>query len=143
MKLKALAVIAVGLAVSGCGEQTQEFEERLRPVRIMTVSDANVFRGRTFSGTSKSSLESRLSFKVSGTIIDLPVQIGQRLGAGETIAEMDAAGYVLQQQQAQASLIEALYCGQYAGLGAASVSSGWFFHMLRKLIRLLLIQRPR
>ncbi len=107
MKLKALAVIAVGLAVSGCGEQTQEFEERLRPVRIMTVSDANVFRGRTFSGTSKSSLESRLSFKVSGTIIDLPVQIGQRLGAGDTIAEMDAAGYVLQQQQAQASLIEA------------------------------------
>ncbi len=107
MKLRILIVTAVGLAVGACGEQSQEFEERLRPVRVISVSDDNVFRGRTFSGTSKSSLESRLSFKVAGTIIDLPVQIGQRLAGGDTIAEMDAASYVLQQQQAQAALIEA------------------------------------
>lgn len=107
MKLRILIVTAIGFAVSACGEQAEELEERLRPVRVISVSDDNVFRGRTFSGTSKSSLESRLSFKVTGTVIDLPVQIGQGLAAGETIAELDAASYVLQQQQAQASLIEA------------------------------------
>ncbi|MEM9334604.1 MAG: efflux RND transporter periplasmic adaptor subunit [Pseudomonadota bacterium] len=115
MKLRLLIVMAAGLAVSACGEQTQEFEERLRPVRVISVNDDNVFRGRTFSGTSKSSLESRLSFKVTGTVIDLPVQIGQRLNAGDTIAEMDAASYVLQQQQAQASLIEAQANDRRAG----------------------------
>jgi RND family efflux transporter MFP subunit len=48
-----------------------------------------------------------LSFKVSGTIVSVPVQIGQRLNAGDLIAEIDPAGYVLQAQQAQASLVEA------------------------------------
>jgi RND family efflux transporter MFP subunit len=80
---------------------------RLRPVRYVTVSEDSVFRDRSFSGISKSSRESRLSFKVSGTIINVPVQIGQRLSAGDLIAEIDPASYVLQAQQAQASLVEA------------------------------------
>jgi RND family efflux transporter MFP subunit len=73
----------------------------------MTVTDASVFRDRSFSGTSKSSRESRLSFKVSGTVVNVPVQIGQRLNSGDLIAEIDPASYVLQAQQAQASLVEA------------------------------------
>lgn len=107
LPMMAIVVGLMGLGLSGCSEQTQEFEARLRPVRFMAVSDAKGFRGRTFSGASKSSQESRLSFKVSGTITSLPVQIGQRLGRGDSIAELDAASYVLQKQQAQAALIEA------------------------------------
>ena len=79
----------------------------LRPVRYMTLGDQSQLRDRSFSGTSKSSRESRLSFKVSGTVTNVPVQIGQRLRAGDLIAEIDPASYVLQAQQAQASLIEA------------------------------------
>lgn len=97
----------LGFGLSGCSEQSQAPEARLRPVRFMSVDDVKGSRGRTFSGTSKSSLESRLSFKVSGTVTSLPVQIGQRLAAGDSIAELDAAGYVLQRQQAQATLVEA------------------------------------
>jgi len=97
------AVILLG----GCGPSDEAFEERLRPVRYVTVSDASAFRDRSFSGTSKSSRESRLSFKVTGTIVNMPVQIGQRLERGDLIAEIDPASYVLQAQQAQASLVEA------------------------------------
>ncbi len=109
MRKEALTVttVACALILTACSEQTMETEERLRPVRYVEVDDRNVFRDRSFSGASKSSLESRLSFKVSGTVIELPVQIGQRLQAGELIAALDPASYVLQQQQAQASLIEA------------------------------------
>ena len=39
--------------------------------------------------------------------MNVPVQIGQRLNAGDLIAEIDSASYVLQVQQAQASLVEA------------------------------------
>ncbi len=102
-----IPLLAAGLLLAACGGSDSPLEERLRPVRYMTVSDAGVFRDRSFSGTSKSVLESRLSFKVQGTVTDLPVQIGQRLSAGDTIARLDAAGYVLQEQQAQASLVEA------------------------------------
>ncbi len=106
-RLNKLIFIAGLLALGACGEADAPLEERLRPVRYITVSDDSVFRDRSFSGTSKSSRESRLSFKVSGTITQLPVQIGQRLNAGDLIAEIDSASYVLQVQQAQASLVEA------------------------------------
>ena len=103
------------LAIGACGGADAPIEERLRPVRYITVSDDSVFRDRSFSGTSKSSRESRLSFKVSGTVINIPVQIGQRLSAGDLIAEIDPATYALQVQQAQASLAEAQANDRRAG----------------------------
>ncbi len=107
MRNRSYALLFAALLLAGCGQSDETFEERLRPVRYVIVSDASAFRDRSFSGTSKSSRESRLSFKVSGTITKLPVQIGQRLNAGDLIAEIDPAGYVLQAQQAQATLVEA------------------------------------
>ncbi|MGI9237399.1 MAG: efflux RND transporter periplasmic adaptor subunit [Woeseiaceae bacterium] len=107
MRNSVYLLLVASLMLVGCGKSDEAFEERLRPVRYVTVSDASAFRDRSFSGTSKSSRESRLSFKVGGTITDLPVQIGQRLNAGDLIAAIDPASYVLQSQQAQASLVEA------------------------------------
>jgi RND family efflux transporter MFP subunit len=107
MKTSVCTFLIVTLVLGACDKSDDAVEERLRPVRYVTVSDDSVFRDRSFSGTSKSSRESRLSFKVRGTINKAPVQIGQRLNAGDLIAEIDPASYVLQAQQAQASLAEA------------------------------------
>lgn len=108
MMKRNVCVLLVAIVFSAaCDRADNAVEERLRPVRYVTVSDASVFRDRSFSGTSKSSRESRLSFKVSGTAVNVPVQIGQRLSKGDLIAEIDSASYVLQAQQAQASLVEA------------------------------------
>jgi RND family efflux transporter MFP subunit len=107
MKISDCTLLVAALMLSACGKPDDAVEERLRPVRYVTVSDDSVFRDRSFSGISKSSRESRLSFKVSGTIVSAPVQIGQRLNAGDLIAEIDPASYILQAQQAQASLDEA------------------------------------
>ncbi len=107
MRHSIFLLFMLSLTFAGCGGPDEVFEERLRPVRYVTVSDASAFRDRSFSGTSKSSRESRLSFKVAGTITSLPVQIGQRMKGGDLVAELDSASYVLQAQQAQASLVEA------------------------------------
>ena len=107
MRISTYIVLLASLVLGACGDAGDTAEERLRPVRFMTISDVDVDRDRSFSGTSKSSRESRLSFKVAGTIVDLPVQIGQRLSAGDPIAALDSASYVLQAQQAQAALVEA------------------------------------
>ncbi len=107
-KLTSLPAMAIAFVfLSACDRAAPPEEPRLRPVRFVMVSDESGARDRSFSGTSKSTRESRLSFKVSGTVTDVPVQIGQRLDAGDLIARLDAATYSLQVQQAQASLVEA------------------------------------
>ena len=105
--MKHLCLFVTLLAVLGCSQPPEEAEQALRPVRYVLVGDSSAFRDRVFTGTSKSSTESRLSFKIGGTVTSVPVQIGQRLRAGDLIAEIDPVSYALQEQQAQAALVEA------------------------------------
>ena len=100
-----LAILLVS-ALASCGGDEAPPEEQLRPVRYVMVDAGTGTRSRSFSGVSKSRIESRTSFKVAGTVTNVPVQIGQRLEAGDLIAELDRATYDLQAQQAQASLVE-------------------------------------
>jgi RND family efflux transporter MFP subunit len=107
-RIALLAATAVLLTVLSACDTTEPPEEpRLRPVRYLLVSGISAARDRSFSGTSKSTRESRLSFKVAGTVTAVPVQIGQRMSEGDLIARLDAASFSLQAQQAQASLVEA------------------------------------
>jgi multidrug efflux system membrane fusion protein len=101
-----LLMILLMSSLFACGGAEAPPEEQLRPVRYVKVDAGNGIRSRSFSGVSKSSTESRTSFKVAGTVTNVPVQIGQRLQAGDLIAELDRATYDLQAQQAQASLVE-------------------------------------
>lgn len=99
--------VVMSLFLVACDAAPEVEEEILRPVRYLTIADNVSGRDRSFSGTLKSTRESRLSFKVSGTVTNLPVQIGQQLSKGGLIAELDSDSFVLQVEQAQASLVEA------------------------------------
>ncbi|MGS2723253.1 efflux RND transporter periplasmic adaptor subunit [Porticoccus sp. GXU_MW_L64] len=95
------------LLLVGCDDKKTEAEPQLRPVRTITLEQPSNMRSRTFSGSSHSSQESRLSFKVSGTIVEMAAQIGDRLQPGELIAKLDETPYRLRVQQAAASLEQA------------------------------------
>lgn len=96
-------IIAGVLSLAGCGSEPESSEPQLRPVRTVTIGDAVGLRTRTLSGISKPALESRLSFKVTGTIIELPAQVGYPLSAGDLVARLDPSPFELQAQQAQAT----------------------------------------
>jgi len=100
-------LLVAAVVISACGQAEGPAERALRPVRYIVVADDAIGRDRSFSGTSQSTRESRLSFKVAGTVTSVPAQIGQRLKKGDLIAQLDAANFVLQVEQAQASLVEA------------------------------------
>jgi membrane fusion protein, multidrug efflux system len=102
-----LAATWLLLLLTACQQSDLPVEQLLRPVRFFTVADDQVGRNRSFSGTSKSTQESRLSFKVAGTVTSVPAQIGQQLKKGDLIAQLDAANFMLQVEQAQASLAKA------------------------------------
>ncbi len=86
-----------------CAEE-KKIPELLRPVRYEKVFSTGGDRWRQFSGVAQAGLESKLSFKVAGTIQRVNVKVGDRIRAGQLIAELDPGDFNLQVQQGQASL---------------------------------------
>ena len=101
-KKPTLIAMAAVLAMLGC-EDAQEEPELIRPVRYVVVEGSDAATQRTYSGVAQSGQESRLSFQVSGQVLDVPINVGDTVKKGDTIARMDPTDYALQLQNAQAS----------------------------------------
>lgn len=97
-----IALLAVLFSLVGCEEEAEE-PELIRPVRYVEVMGRDAARQRTYSGVAKAGQESRLSFQVSGQVLSVPVNVGDVVKKGETIARMDPTDFNLQLQNAQAS----------------------------------------
>jgi RND family efflux transporter MFP subunit len=93
-------LLLIFLLLTACKEP--EPHEVIRPVNVVTVKSPEETRQRTFSGTAKASQESKLSFKVSGTIIYMPVDVGTKVDEGEVLAQLDPLDYQLEVEQAAA-----------------------------------------
>jgi RND family efflux transporter MFP subunit len=76
----------------------------LRPVRTLQVFASGGTRQRSFSGIARSAAESRLSFKVPGTIREIPVEVGDSVEVGQLLAALDTEDYLLQVREAEAGL---------------------------------------
>jgi len=99
----AWAGAVLAMTLWGCAEEAPP-EPTLRPVRTLQVFSAGVERVRSFSGTARAGQESRLSFRVRGTVEVLDVKVGDRVRAGQLLARLDPQDYQLQVEDAQASL---------------------------------------
>lgn len=100
-----LLLFVAGLIVA-CEQQEEPTETPLRPVRSMVIDGSGSADQQTFFGVSRSAQESRLSFKVSGTVNSIPVKVGDQIQAGTVIAGLDPSTYQLQLQQAQATVAQ-------------------------------------
>ncbi len=101
--------LLVFLAASfmSCSKEEPPPEPIIRPVRYIQVFSTGGRHTRTFSGVARAGVESKLSFKVAGTIKRLAVDVGDQVEAGQLIAELDAEDYRLQVLEAEASLTQA------------------------------------
>ena len=109
------------LLVSCQGQDPQEAQEILRPVRSQTVSLSGSNQTRTFSGKAQAGLEAKLSFKISGTVNRLSVKVGDKLKQGQVVATIDPRDYDLQVQRAQAALTRANAAARSAAADYARV----------------------
>lgn len=98
---------ALAFLVGGCGEPVAPPEPVVRPVRTVVVRDDGGELERTFAGQARAGEESRLSFRVGGLLRSLPVNVGDRVRAGELVAALDPTDLQLQLQEVQASLAQA------------------------------------
>jgi RND family efflux transporter MFP subunit len=103
-------IIIVGLIAASTIQACREHEEAepvIRPVRYQVAYSTGGDRVRSFSGTARAGVESRISFKVPGTIRQVPVEVGDEVTAGQLLADLDDQDYRLQVQRAEAGLSQA------------------------------------
>ena len=102
-----LCILTMFVSLTSCSGEKPVPQVTLRPVRVQQVFAEGGGRVRMFSGVAEAGVESKISFKVSGTIQQIHVRVGNRIRKGDLIAELDAEDYRLKVQDADASLRQA------------------------------------
>ena len=98
-----LAVLALTTVLVGCSKP-EPAQEPVRSVKVMMVgAQAAEFR-QEYAGEVKARSESRLGFRVAGKLLSRSAEVGQRVKAGQVLAQLDATDYQLGAQAAQAQV---------------------------------------
>ncbi|NLX97180.1 MAG: efflux RND transporter periplasmic adaptor subunit [Rhodopirellula sp.] len=92
-----------GLVSGGCREATSQ-PEPVRPVRAIKVGDVKAFQGREFPGRASAKEEVDLSFRVSGPLLSLPVDVGSQVKTGDVITAMDTRDFQAALDSAEGNL---------------------------------------
>jgi RND family efflux transporter MFP subunit len=79
--------------VSGCGAEPPP-QSVPRQVYALQIVDANALAERSFPGRARAGQEVNSSFRVSGPLIEFPVDVGDELKAGELLARIDPRDFV-------------------------------------------------
>jgi multidrug efflux system membrane fusion protein len=99
-----LCVIALCVCSLAACSKTEPPKEPLRSVKLITVSDSALNVEGEYSAEVRARVESRLGFQVGGKLIQRPAEQGQRVAAGQLLAQIDAQDYQLASQAALAQV---------------------------------------
>ncbi len=102
-KILILFSISLLVILTSCSDE-KKIEEKIRPVRFMEVTTGGGGSMRVFTGTAKTGIESKLSFKVGGTIKKINVKVGDFVNKGGLIAEIDDMDYKIKVKETEAGL---------------------------------------
>ncbi len=96
-------LVAAALVLSACSKPAPP-QEPVRAVKVITVGLGNLQSGAEFAGEVRARVESRLGFRVGGKIVRRQAELGQRVRAGQVLAQLDPQDYQLAAQAAQAQV---------------------------------------
>lgn len=100
MKITLSGLGFITLFLFGCGGETKEPAKIIRPVKVSTVASVSS-SSKSYSGIVIAEQLSNLTFKVSGTIVEMLVDEGQNLRPGQLIAVLDPRDMELQLEAAR------------------------------------------
>lgn len=98
-----LSFIAPVVLLAACSKPAP-VEEPVRAVRVMIIGTEILQSSGEFAGEVRPRVESRLGFRVAGKLIRRQVESGQRVKAGQLLAQLDPQDYLLAADAAQAQL---------------------------------------
>ena len=124
-------VCAAALWLAGCS-RPEPAPEPVRAVKLLTVGATQLHAQLEYAGEVRARTESRLGFRVAGKISRRQAELGQRVRAGQVLAQLDPQDYRLAAQAAQAQVaaaqtqrdLAAADFKRYAALKAQNFISG-------------------
>ena len=82
-------------------------QEPVRAVKLMTVGVGALESQLEYAGEVRARVESRLGFRVGGKIVQRQAELGQRVKAGQVLAQLDPKDYQLAAEAARAQVASA------------------------------------
>ena len=105
MKNLLMTFILLGsLLACNSSDKSNDIEPSVRPVKYVKVGTNNITGQHNFTGLAKAQQEANLSFKVSGTLNNIRVKVGDRVKAGQTLATLDPTDYQVNLSQSLANV---------------------------------------
>jgi RND family efflux transporter MFP subunit len=100
------ATIAVATVLAACSKPEPP-PKPIRAVKVITVGFQPSQAALEYAGQVQAKVESKLAFRVGGKLIARPVELGQRVLAGQVLAQLDPLDLKLANDAAQAQVAAA------------------------------------
>lgn len=105
-RLLSWGALALPLLLAGCSRPAPP-PEPVRAVKLVTVGEVPLQTHLEYAGEVRARVESRLGFRVAGKIVQRQAELGQRVQAGQVLAQLDPRDYALAAQAARAQVAAA------------------------------------
>lgn len=102
-----LTLPALGLVLTGCGDELVEEAPVVRPAKIVEIGGATSGSTRELPGTIRAAQSADMAFEVGGRITDFLVIEGQEVTEGTELARLDPRDYEANYDQADAAFRKA------------------------------------
>jgi membrane fusion protein, multidrug efflux system len=86
--------ISVLLSLSACSKPAP-VAEPIRAVKVVTVQASGLQAAHEYAGEVRARVESRLGFRVAGKLLKRQAEVGQRVKAGQLLAQLDPQDFTL------------------------------------------------
>lgn len=106
MKKTVFSLVSIAALLAACTPSAPP-EEPVRAVKVMTVGTGAFSSSHEYAGEVRAQVESRLGFRVGGKIIKRQAELGQRVKAGQVLAQLDPQDYKLAVDAARAQVATA------------------------------------
>jgi RND family efflux transporter MFP subunit len=107
-------VVFIALTLTACGKEPAP-QEPVRAVKVLVVGASSATTDFEFSGEVRARVESNLGFRVAGKVLSRPAELGQRVKAGQLLAQIDPQDYRANADAAEAQLVSAQINRDVAG----------------------------
>jgi membrane fusion protein, multidrug efflux system len=100
-------LICFGLLLGSCKPDTKVEAPEIRPVRTVTAARGEAAETVVLTGHIRADDEPSFAFRLSGRVIERPVNVGARVEAGQTLAKLDPENELSVLRSAEAALTAA------------------------------------